>query len=209
MKKAIFMILLSFCLLSCLVLSSCKASIDNDESAATTQNAATVETAGENATKVTTSETVAENATTADTTQSTTIETERESFDEEQPITDGQEYSKLGFVDGDPIENEAQFDEILARKLSYEDESGSRALVTVTVYIQLDYKAEDVYDAKTAMEAIGWEHVDYRYDPTIIAQLPEPYDMTDVKELTIFDAVTAIRVKVQVDYIVEDIIWNP
>ena len=56
---------------------------------------------------------------------------------------------------------------------------------------------------------INFEYVDYEYETTIIAKLSEPYDMSYVKELTIFDAVIAIRVKVQVDYIVEDIIWNP
>ncbi len=204
MKKAIFMILLSLCLLCCFVLSSCETAKDNDESAATTADtstAATSESVAETTETVATSNVATSNETAS--------ETVRESLDEEKPITDGFDFSKLGFVDGDPIESEAQFDEILAQKLSYEEESGSVVFVTVTVYIQLDDKAEDVYDAKTAIEASNWEYVSYKNEPIIIAELPEPYDMTYIKALANFDAVTSIRVKVQVDRATEDIIWNP
>ena len=118
----------------------------------------------------------------------------------EYDVEDGvlSNYEKLGFVDIPIVESEAQFDEIWAEKMSYEE--GRIVSIKVKVNILLDDKSEGFDEAMAAIEAATLLYVSDRYAPLITCYLPSPYNTEQLKALAKLDAVTAIRLDVRIDY---------
>lgn len=172
MKKLFWTALISLLLLSCLFLASCETETEKSE-------------CGE---------------TSAVTSASTTSESVTEGSTEKETASVEDGYLKLGFVDIPIVESEAQFDEIWAEKMSYEE--GRIVSIKVKVNILLDDKSEGFDEAMAAIEAATLLYVSDRYAPLITCYLPSPYKTEQLKALAKLDAITSIRLDVRVDYYV-------